>query len=287
MQRKYPFIVLFLSLIVNLLILHSRFINLNKKPQAPTKLTREISHKKGEISRFIYVSIIIDDIGDNFNRAVEIWSINDNITLSIIPFLKEAKKISLFAKEHNLHAMLHMPMEPLHSEIYEKHKEHFLTCEMDKMRFLTVLNENLHAIPYYEGINNHMGSKLTADSIRMNWFFNTIQNSGVFFIDSKTTKHSIAAELSDKYGILTGIRDVFIDNEKDENYILAQLEKLSDISLRYGYAIGIGHPKAVTVKSLKRFLQNKNIKVVPVKFGLKNFQQVEKRRIFIHEDSSY
>ena len=49
-----------------------------------------------------------------------------------------------------------------------------------------------------------------------------------------------------KYGVPTNKRDVFLDNELDEEKIKIQLLKLADASEEKGIAIGIGHVKPQT-----------------------------------------
>ncbi len=223
----------------------------------------------------INITIIIDDIGRDFKTALEIWKINKNITLSILPFLKYSKKISKYAYENNLPVMLHFPMEPINYK--NKLESFFLLTNMKDKDFYNITNKILNSIPYYEGINNHMGSKFTSDYQSLDKFFKIVRYKNVFFIDSKTSPFSIAARVSLKYGILTGVRDVFIDNKLDVSYILYQLQKLYNLAKRKEYAIAIGHPHKETIEALKIFFNTySNIKVYPAKKGLKYFENYEK-----------
>ena len=220
------------------------------------------------------ISIIIDDIGADIKKAIKIWEINSNITLSIIPFLKDAKKISFYAELNSLPVMLHFPMEPenFHND---KLNRFYLLTSFSYEKFIKIENYVLKMIPYYEGINNHMGSKLTENETCMDWFFSQIKNKNIFFIDSRTTPKSVAGKIALKYNLLCGIRDVFLDNEKDVNAILIQLKKLVRIAEKDGYAIGIGHPFNETIKALKIFLKSEDVELIPPKEGLHEFKNLE------------
>ncbi len=223
----------------------------------------------------IKLTIIIDDIGNSFEKAQQIWAINRNITLSILPFLKYSQKISIYAKKHHLPVMLHFPMEPLNYK--NKLENFFLLANMDDKKFFKVMNAVLNSIPYYQGINNHMGSKFTSDKSSLEKFFDIIKFKKVFFIDSRTTPFSKAAKISLENGILTGVRDVFLDNKLDVNYILHQLEKLYKIAQRKRYAIAIGHHNKEKIEALKIFFnRTKNVKILTADKGLKFYKNYEK-----------
>ena len=55
-----------------------------------------------------------------------------------------------------------------------------------------------------------------------------------------------------KYNVPTNKRDVFLDNELDEEKIKTQLLKLADVSEKKGIAIGIGHVKPQTLNVLEK-----------------------------------
>jgi polysaccharide deacetylase 2 family uncharacterized protein YibQ len=59
-----------------------------------------------------------------------------------------------------------------------------------------------------------------------------------------------------KYGVPTNSRDVFLDNELDEEKITEQLMKLADVAERKGLAIGIGHVKPQTLSVLQKEIPN-------------------------------
>ncbi len=228
--------------------------------------------------------LIIDDIGKSLNNAIKFWEINPNITLSVLPYFKDARKISIYAQIHHLPIMLHFPMEPYNKKF--NFKKYYLTTEMTHKKFDKTINFVLKKVPYFEGINNHMGSELTSNYRCMKWFFEKIKDLNKFFIDSRTSKTSIAAKVADDFGIHVGVRDIFIDNDKNEKKILIQLEKLYLIAKTRGFAIGIGHPYPETYNAIKKFLTlKKNIKILSAKEGINQFYEFEKLLVLKREEN--
>ncbi len=219
------------------------------------------------------MSIIIDDIGNSFDKALEIWKIDKSITLSVIPHLKDSVEISQYAKEHNLSLMLHIPMEPMVKQ--GRDYSFYLTTFDSEDDFIRILRDALDAIPFYQGINNHEGSKLTSDIKRMNLFFRNLDKKRIFFIDSRTSNKSVAAKVSVDHNYLTGVRDVFIDNEQSVSYILDNLKKAEQIALKKGYAIAIGHPHKESVEALKLFCKKSRVKIIKPNEGLMLYKELE------------
>ena len=93
------------------------------------------------------------------------------------------------------------------------------------------------------------------------------KSEGLYFVDSKTTTMTVAARIAREHFIPSITRDVFIDNDSDENQIWLQLGRLTRMAHRKGYAVAIGHPHPTTIKILAEFLpalEKQGIEVVPI-----------------------
>ena len=108
----------------------------------------------------------------------------------------------------------------------------------------------MREVPYAIGANNHMGSRFTEDRAKMQTVLGFLKGRGLFFIDSKTTPHSVGYSLAREMGLETASRNVFIDNVQDVEAIKAQLEQLAGMARRKGVAIGICHPHNATILAL-------------------------------------
>jgi len=121
--------------------------------------------------------------------------------------------------------------------------------------------------PYIIGTNNHMGSKITENRKIMEIILEEIRESNIFFIDSITSKNSVAYEIAQEMGIKSAVRSVFLDNENDMDYIKEQMLKVQETALREGEVIAIGHSRINTFYVLKMMtpeLIKAGIEIVPL-----------------------
>jgi polysaccharide deacetylase 2 family uncharacterized protein YibQ len=121
-------------------------------------------------------------------------------------------------------------------------------------KILTTVQENIASIPFATGVNNHMGSRLTEHQKEMNEALTVIKKRGFFFVDSRTSIHSIAHKVARKLNVVSAYRNTFLDNSLSESDIIFQLYKLTRHAQKYGSAIGIGHPFPETAKAIRKFL---------------------------------
>jgi len=126
-----------------------------------------------------------------------------------------------------------------------------LTTDLSRDDFIRVLSDDLDAVPYVQGLNNHMGSLLTTLEPQMQWVMALARQRGLFFIDSRTTADSIAMEVAQQQGIPSIQRDVFLDHEQTTEFVHQQFMRTIAIARRYGSAVAIGHPYPVTVDYLR------------------------------------
>jgi polysaccharide deacetylase 2 family uncharacterized protein YibQ len=109
--------------------------------------------------------------------------------------------------------------------------------------------ENFAAVPHARGVNNHMGSRATTDRRVMASVLGALPQ-GIYFIDSRTTGGSVAADVAREMNVPTATRQVFLDDVATEAAVRRQLESLADAAHERGIAIGIGHPYPVTLRVL-------------------------------------
>jgi hypothetical protein len=95
-----------------------------------------------------------------------------------------------------------------------------------------------------------MGSILTTDPIAMKWVMETVAQYPFYFVDSRTSADSVAANTATKFNIPNLSRDIFLDHVQSRNFIQEQFLKLIEIAKRNGTAIAIGHPHPETVEYL-------------------------------------
>ena len=197
------------------------------------------------------IGIIIDDFGyRNDHISNGFLEIPAKLTYAIIPGHDHSQSFSKRAYDAGYEIIVHLPMENIGKTYGEE--EYVLMSYFQDDEIKNRINKSFENLPESIGLNNHQGSRGTADSRVMTLLAKEIKNNKKFFIDSRTASNSIAESTMRKYGVPTNKRDVFLDNELDEEKIKIQLLKLAEKSEEKGIAIGIGHVKPQTLNVLAR-----------------------------------
>lgn len=195
--------------------------------------------------------IIIDDLGYNLELGERALELPHKLTLSFLPHLPHTSQLAATAHKLGHEIMLHSPMSNIHDR---RLGPGALTGDMDRSLFTSTIREAIASVPYVSGVNNHMGSQLTQQSEPMTWLMQELKRQNLYFIDSRTSAKTIAAEQASLHGIPHLSRHVFLDNERNEAAIKQQLERLMSIANQEGLAVAIGHPYPETLRILKEFL---------------------------------
>jgi polysaccharide deacetylase 2 family uncharacterized protein YibQ len=210
------------------------------------------------------VAIIIDDMGYDRALAEKFIGLNAALTVAILPHSPHQQVIARIAHAHGAEVMLHLPMEP--SEYPEINPgPGALLTSMNPDELLSVLDENLQAVPHVKGVNNHMGSKMTAHSEQIYQVFSVLKRRGLYFVDSRTTDASVCQPSARLLQLPFAQRDVFLDHVQDPAFIRKQVRELVRVARQKGEALGIGHPHATTYNTLKEVLPElrQQVELVP------------------------
>ena len=197
------------------------------------------------------VAIIIDDIGYDPKIVDHFLSIDAPLTFSVLPFSPYQKKVIGKIRAKKCEIMLHLPMEPVE---YPKVNPGpgALLISMTAQELSNQLNDALDAIPGAVGVNNHMGSRLTADSDQMRRVLKILKQRGLFFIDSRTSYDTVSRELARNLKLPYAQRKIFLDNNTSPQKIRIQLKQLIRYARKRGEAVGIAHPHEETFRVLAR-----------------------------------
>lgn len=196
------------------------------------------------------ISIIIDDIGYRHIDDQNAVALPGPIAYAIMPHSPHAVEMSELANRSGKDIILHLPMEAVEESNNRFLGPGALLQDMNEAQFITMLVYNLRAVPNIVGVNNHMGSLLSTDKEKMNWLMAYLDIRNIFYIDSVTTGHSVAALAARNRNVPYLRRDVFLDNSTLSEDIDAQFTELVRIAKRKGSAIAIGHPHPETINVL-------------------------------------
>ncbi len=199
------------------------------------------------------VAIIIDDLGRRLAPVNKFLELDIPITFSILPGLPHSKEIARIANGAGHEVMLHLSMEPEDS-IENDPGSHALMLSFNDEKIREAVRRYIEDTPGISGMNNHMGSRFTKNEAKMRVVMDEIKKAGIFFIDSFTTSDSIALKTARLAGIKAAGRDIFLDNERDEDSIKKALMRTIAKAKKNGHAIAIGHPHPETIRALEELV---------------------------------
>jgi polysaccharide deacetylase 2 family uncharacterized protein YibQ len=195
------------------------------------------------------VAICVDDFGF-FNNALvrEFLDLEMPLTISVIPGLKYSEKVCQEAVQAGKDVLCHLPMEA-EKEGWDSGDIPLIRVSMKPKDIEKAVAKALETTPGVVGINNHMGSKATADRKVMQTVLRICKARGIFFFDSMTTPHSVAREVAKEVGATEAGNDLFLDRTEGETR--ENMEKLLSIAAHRGSAIGIMHVKSQSLEDLR------------------------------------
>ena len=112
------------------------------------------------------------------------------LTLSVLPHVRYGDAIARDARAAGKGVMLHLPMEP-RSGAYPGPGE--VKVAMDDAAIAAQVHDDMASVPLAAGVNNHEGSRATADDRVMRAVSAAIAEHHLFFVDSRTGADSVAA----------------------------------------------------------------------------------------------
>lgn len=218
-----------------------------------------------QVPLMMRVAIIIDDLGQNMAAVHELTGMHSAITFSIMPRLHCSQQTADVAHRSGEEVMLHIPMQPIQDQAPDISKDE-LRVGMRIRKVSEIINNDLASVPFAAGVNNHMGSRATADIDLMKEVMSVLAARHLYFIDSVTTNHSVALSVARHFGVSSFYRSVFLDDLRTVSYTLGQFRTLCRVVERKGSAVAIGHPYPTTIKALRQFLpelEHQGIQLVP------------------------
>ena len=199
-----------------------------------------------------YASIIVDDLGNNFDRGKSVIHFPAPVTLAILPKTEFSTSLAKLAHANQKEIILHLPLQPIANH---DHSPGTLNLHMTHQEFLSELKSNIRSVPYIKGINNHMGSLLTMHPGHMNWLMKEVSDIGdLYFVDSRTSKKSVASTIATENQVPSLERDVFLDPDYKPETIKKQFQHFINVINRQGYGIAIAHPHPRTLQFIKDHL---------------------------------
>ncbi|MCL1935222.1 MAG: divergent polysaccharide deacetylase family protein [Defluviitaleaceae bacterium] len=229
MQRNRIFV---LSILILLLVFGIKNIS----------FASAISNKEKIEHKELYVAIIIDDFGANGSKDIdEMISLEIPFTGAVIPGFPHSLEHMEKLKENEKGIIVHMPMEAKNQKAkWDTPLTISNSLSVDEVKNRTKIA--IEELNIASGLNNHMGSSVTANKKLMQAVIETANDNNLLMIDSVTTEKSTIKEICDEMGLNHLRRDVFLDGDKKSvEFVEKRMKQTLEVAKKQGYAIAIGH----------------------------------------------
>lgn len=206
-----------------------------------------------EVPQIRRAAIIIDDLGQDLSAARQLLQLRYPLTFSVMPNLRHSTQIAEETHRAGREVMLHLPMQPEPGSPAKPSPDE-LEVGMTSFAVRRTIESDLVSVPHAAGVNNHMGSRATADAKLMAEVMQVLSERHLYFVDSRTTPDTVALEVARRMQLPAFYRSVFLDDTETTAYTLGQLRELRRVLEEQGTAIAIGHPYPTTLSALGQFL---------------------------------
>lgn len=211
------------------------------------------------------IALIIDDMGSRLDAGRQVVRLPGPVACAFLPSAVHTRTLARLAHAHDKEVLLHLPMQTMEGGALDAGG---LTLHMTEQELARTVEGGLARVPHAVGVNNHQGSLLTRHPGHMLWLMRALRrHQPLYFVDSRTTKHTVARQLAYENRVPSVSRDVFLDADTAPAAVEREFKRLLDLARRNGSAVGIGHPHPATLALLARELprlSHHGARLVPV-----------------------
>ena len=201
----------------------------------------------------VRIALVIDDLGHNMNSTTRgIFELGVPLTVAVLPDLANSREAFREAHERGFPVLLHLPMEPERDMDPGRNP---VRVGMNATDIDALIARHQERYDHFIGVNNHLGSRATADRNTMRALALVLARRGLFFLDSVTTPQSLGYEESHQRGVWSIRNDLFLDDGTESvEEVAANLIQLGALARERGLAVGIAHPRPYTLQALRALL---------------------------------
>ena len=219
------------------------------RPESPRPGAHQPSPEEAKLPK---LAIIIDDLGYAEPDLVKrLLAEPVPFTVAVLPYQEFTVESADLAHQAGKAVILHLPMEGVPGK---DPGPYALKYDLPEREIRDRTRKALTDVPFIEGANNHMGSRMTADPARMHWILEEFQGRKLYFVDSRTIATTKGWEVAEELHIPTIQRKVFLDDDKSFPEIKKQFERAVAFAKKDGQAVAIGHIYPETVDALEKLI---------------------------------
>ncbi len=182
---------------------------------------------------------VFDDGGQNLDHLDRFLCLPFPITVAVLPKLLYSKESARKIRASGNELILHQPMQALNLNVNPG--KGAITPDMTLDEVASTLRENIEEIGPLSGLNNHEGSMITEDEVRIGKVLSVANELNLYFLDSRTTSQTRVPQAAMGMGFSYYERNIFLDNVKTRANVLNEIAKGIEIANKKGSVIMIGH----------------------------------------------
>lgn len=204
------------------------------EPAKPAEQPKTLKKGSGKIA------FVFDDAGHNTTQLTPFLELPFPATVAVLPKLvhsADAADMTRATKDKEL--ILHQPMQAVN--LSTDPGPGAVTPDMAPSEIRALIRENIAEVGPVKGVNNHEGSFITADEMKIGPVLDVCLDEGIWFLDSRTNSATVVPDASKARGMTLYERDIFLDNSQERADIIAMVEQGLSIADKKGYVIMIGH----------------------------------------------
>lgn len=185
------------------------------------------------------IALVFDDGGYSLSDLQHFLDLPFPLAVAVLPQLKNSVAAAQKIRDSGKELLLHQPMQAI--DLSVDPGPGAVTPNMHTYEIAEVVKKNIAQIGPVAGMNNHEGSLITESAPKIGAVLEVCKNTGIFFLDSRTTANSVVSQVAMEFGMTILERDIFLDNTSNREDILKEFLKGVKVANRDGYAIMIGH----------------------------------------------
>jgi len=197
------------------------------------------------------VALVIDDLGRDAAELPILKGLGIPLSYAVLPFEADTAQVVATLRQERAEILCHLPMEPENDRLHDPGPG-ALRLGMSDGELRELTTAALQAVPGAAGVNNHMGSGVSADPRSMRSILGVLAARNLFFLDSRTSAKSVGYRIASSLGIPAAERQIFLDDDESPEAVEAQFARLLTLARSRGAAIAIGHPHPATLEVLAR-----------------------------------
>ena len=187
------------------------------------------------------IVIVIDDAGRSAANTKMYTSLPFPVTIAVLPGLPETKKCAEVVRKSGQEMILHQPMQATNLSLDPGPGA--VRNDMSSYEIASVLKKNLAELGSgVKGMNNHEGSLITSNVIKIGAVLDVCDEAGIYFLDSRTTAQTKAPQAAlERDMTIFEKAGPYLDNELDREKMIQRMYETLAYANAHGHAIVIGH----------------------------------------------